>query len=99
MAKVIYSECQPIYAISIVFGTFILIFLMLLVFGSFENELVKLVLLILIVVFGAIVYALYQFKIVVTDDELRLSFGKGVFKKNYALSEIDLGSFSTKKPP
>lgn len=99
MAKPIYEERQPIYLVLTVFGALAISFLFLTIFGKFENELVRLLLLALILIFAGIILISYQLKITVTADELILRFGNGFLKKHYRISEIDLNSFGTKKIP
>ncbi|MFN2260785.1 MAG: hypothetical protein ABR595_01800 [Psychroflexus sp.] len=98
MSKIKYSERILNKVIIVPFG--ILMAFLLFEFFNIDLQDASALGVILPIIFLLIFFIhLYQLKIQVFDNELKLSLGIGALHKSYQLSEIDLDSFQIEKVP
>lgn len=99
MSKIKYSERIFNKVIIVPFGILMAFLFSALFTIDFQNDVKVLGILVPLIFLILICVHLYQLKIQISKNELKLSLGIGTFKKSYSLSEIDLDSFQIEKVP
>ncbi|MGM0636180.1 MAG: hypothetical protein ACQESK_08950 [Bacteroidota bacterium] len=99
MSKIKYSERIFNKVIILPLGIMVAFLLLALFSSDFQNDAKVLGILLPLIFLLLICIHLYQLKIQVSENELKLSLGIGTIKKSYLRSEIDLDSFQIEKVP